>query len=121
MEQVYAEDGSAVLDESNNPTYAPAEDEYGYYMYDYTYVCELYYNDFYDSSYGCDVWDDDNDWCQCYTANFADDGSYVDCAYGDAGAYEAPYCHTSVDENGYCQDDCYTWYTTDDSDGVCFC
>jgi hypothetical protein len=41
MEQVYAEDGSAVLDESNNPTYAPAEDEYGYYMYDYTYVCEL--------------------------------------------------------------------------------
>jgi hypothetical protein len=111
-----------VFDAYGAQTYAAVYDEYGDYVYEYTYVCELYYNDFYDESYGCDVWDEDNDWCQCYTANFDDAGAYVDCYSGDYGVYEAIYCHSGeVDEYGNCLDDCYSWYTTNDNTGVCFC
>ena len=48
------------------------------------------------------------------------DGDVYD--YCESGTYyEEVFCHSGLDENDECLDACPTWYTSNDSDGVCWC
>jgi hypothetical protein len=89
----------------------------GIQYYDGDYYCYMTFGEYYSDAYNCDVYDNDTYTCLCYTTatyNTIDD-------YTCDREYQAVYCHSGVDDYGYCLDDCATWYTTNDADGVCWC